>query len=453
MFEKILTYLTLLDEIFWGYIAFVLILALGSFLTFKNKFFQIRHLPHIVQTFLRMMKIGREEKTRGVHPLRAFFASLGAMIGIGNVVGIVTAIQLGGPGALFWVWVAGVMGAIVKYSEIFLGLKYRVPNAQGGYDGGPMYFLSKAFKSSFIPIVVALLLCIYGVEIYQFSVITESVCSNWHMNKYFLIVILLGATLLGGTGGVNRIGRICTWVIPLFIVIYAGMALWIVVSEISFLPHILLTVFKSAFSGHAAVGGFAGSGMILAVQHGIARAAYSADIGIGYDSIIQSESNTVHPQRQACLAIIGVGIDNIICTISILVVLLTGVWSAVDPIPGSRLMQTALSQYFPLMHIFMPLFLVICGYTTLIAYLCIGLKCAQFLWPQQGRKLYLFYASCSLIFFSFFDQGVPLLVMSICGASLLILNLLGIFRLRNHISFSAEELFLKESIFSAEKLN
>lgn len=431
-------YLTRLDSFFWGYTAFILIILLGCSLTIQARVFQIRAFPSILKTFFHFLKKSSSDE-RGVHPLQAFFASVGGMIGIGNVVGIVTAIQIGGPGALFWVWVAALIGTIIKYSEIFLGLKHRVPNDRGGYDGGPMYFLRCAFNNRWVPIFISFLLCIYGVEIYQFSVVTDSLTTNFDLNRYAVMGALLLLILYASAGGISRIGKICSWIMPFFMALYISMSLWVIFQELSILPHILKNVFVSAFTGHAAIGGFAGSSMLLAIQHGISRAAYSADIGIGYDSIIQSESNTVHPERQARLAILGVCIDNLVCTMSILVILVSGIWQSTEHIEGSLLVQTALSQYFPFMHIFMPIFLFIVGYTTMIAYFCVGIKCARFLSPKYGMMLYLVYGVIAWIFFSFFDQTQALLVMSLAGALLLITNLLGIFILRHQIVFTNEE--------------
>lgn len=132
---------------------------------------------------------------------------------------------------------------------------------------------------------------------------------------------------------------------------------------------------------------------------------------------------------------------------SILVVLLSGIWKSAVPIEGSLLVQTALSQYFPFMHIFMPIFLFIVGYSTMIAYFCVGIKCARFLYPQYGAQIYLVYGVISLIFFSFFDQSVALLVMSLAGALLLITNLLGIFKLRHQIEFSDEPVAIEEMVY------
>ncbi|NGX60825.1 MAG: Amino-acid carrier protein AlsT [Chlamydiae bacterium] len=440
MLDSLIQLLKAVDEFFWGYVAFVLIMVLGLLLSFRARFFQVFRFPQIIRTFFQCMGDSGGEAKRGVHPVKAFLASTGGMIGIGNVVGIVTAVQLGGPGALVWVWVAGVIGAVVKYCEIYLGFKYRVENAQGGYNGGPMYFLKKAFSWKVLPALVAFLLCIYGVEIYQFSVITDSIASNWQTPRLLIIGVLLAAVLYAGLGGVRRIGQICSWVMPLFLLTYILMGVWVVVHEAPALPGMAVDVFRSAFTGHAAVGGFAGSSVILAIQNGIARAAYSSDIGIGYDSIIQSESRVTHPERQARLAILGVAIDNLICTLSILVVLASGVWKATTPLEGSQLIQAALSQYFPYMNVFLPFFFIVTGYTTIIAFFVVGLKCAQYLMPRGGKSVYLVYAITSFLFFSFIPQGHALLVMSICGFMLLTINLLGIYRLRHEISFEEEEI-------------
>ncbi len=165
--------------------------------------------------------------------------------------------------------------------------------------------------------------------------------------------------------------------------------------------------------------------MIVAIQQGMARASYSADIGIGYDSVIQSESSTVHRERQARLALFGVFIDNMVCTTSILLVLLTGVWKADSMLVGSDLVQTALSNYFPYMHIFTPALLLIVGYSTIIAYFCVGIKCARFLSPKYGVPIYLIYGAFAFVLFTFVEQREAMAVMAIVQAMLLITNLLG----------------------------
>ncbi len=223
------------------------------------------------------------------------------------------------------------------------------------------------------------------------------------------------------------------------------MSLWIIFQEYLLLPSLFSTVLKSAFQGHAALGGFAGSSFFLALQHGTARVAYSSDIGVGYAAIVQSESKVAHPEKQAGLAVLGVFIDNLICTMSILLVLISGLWTASPRIVTSELVQHSLGLYFPYMSVFMPIFLLITGYTTLTAYFCAGLKCARFIGPRLGKKVYILYAISAFLFFSFFDQSTALLMMSISGSLLLIINLLGILKLHKQIPVPVPEKPLKNT--------
>ncbi len=438
MLIQVFNFLMAADAVFWGYIGFSLIIFLGCYLTIATRFFQIRALPHVIATFMQAI-FQRTSEERGLHPLKAFFASVGGMLGVGNVVGIVTAIQLGGPGALLWVWVAGFAGTLIKYAEIYLGLKHRVQNVHHSYDGGPMFFLKKAFGVSWIPTLVCLLLCIYGAEIYQFNVIVDTLAYAWGFNRLVIAFSLLGLILYAVIGGVPRVAKVCCWVMPIFMFVYISMCLWIIGNHFADLPPILLGVVKSAFTGHAAAGGFAGSTVMLAIQNGMAGACYAADIGIGYDSTIQSESHTVYPQRQARMAFFGVCLDNFICTLSILLVLVTGLWQTPIGSEGTPLVQMALSQHFPYMHIIMPGFIFILGYSTLIAYLIVGIKCARHLHPQNGAVIYMGYSICVFTFFAFFDQTQALLLMRVAGGLLLIINLAGIYRLRHEIDFSLFE--------------
>ncbi len=448
MIEILFSYFSSINTFFWGYLGFALILTLGLFYSIKSRFFQIRALPSSLRSFIQLL-FTKHKGEEGLHPLRAFFASMGGMIGIGNIVGIVTAIEMGGPGALLWVWVSALFGSIIKYSEVFLGFKYRVASGQKGFHGGPMYFLGKAFKSRLMPFFVAFLLCIYGVEIYQFSVITSSIELNWHIDRNLIIGLFIALIFYAGIGGVNRVGKICSILMPIIMAIYTVMSLWIICLHMPELPSLLANVFSSAFTGHAAIGGFAGSTMLLAVQQGASSAAYSADIGIGTDSIIQSESSTKDPVVQARLASMGVFIDNFVCTLSMLVVLLTGVWKATPAVSPSQYTQMALSSIFPGMHLFMPLLFFVLGYMTIISYFCVGLKSARFLSPKWGAKSFIAYALFAFIFFSFFDQTKTRTIMSFVGGLLLTCNLIGVFRLRKEIRFVA----LEEPVISEEPVH
>lgn len=421
-----------LNEFIWGYINFIIILVLGVFFSLRSNFFQIRQFPKIVKIFCSFFK--EKEDADGVHPLKAFSAAIGGCIGIANVVGICTAVQIGGPGALFWTWIAGILGMLIKYSEVYLGMIHRVKNPRGGYSGGPMFFLKKAFNNSWVASIVCFLLCIYGVEVYMFSVVVESMTTNWMLNKYLVIAALLLLTLIVVRGGIKRIGKICSSVMPFFLLLYVFMSLWIIGHHIDRLPDVFAAIVKGAFTAQAATGAFAGSTIILTISLGLSRGCYSGDIGIGYSSIVHSESSAVHPAKQASLGVFGIFLDVfLVCTLSILLVLVTDTWKM--PVDTTLMVQMALEKSFPYMNIFMPFLLLLLGYSTIIAYFAVGIKCAEYLFPKRGRLIYYTYAIAAFILFSFFDPVHALTAMSLSGAFLLIINLTGIYRLRKEIKF------------------
>lgn len=437
MFTEMTAILEGIDNSLWSFIALPGVLLLSLYLSFKSNFVQIRKFPHIVKTFFALLKTRTKKEERAVHPLKAFFACIGGCIGIGNIVAICTAVQIGGPGALFWIWMTAIAGSILKYSEVYLGIRYRIPNKNDGYHGGPMYFLKKIFKGPFVPNLAALLLCMYGVEIYQFGIVADTVHQSLGVDKIYVVMGLLTLVIGASLGGVRLVGKISSMLVPLFIVCFLGMGTYILLANLGQLPGVISLVFSSAFTGHAAAGAFVGSSIMIAVSQGLRRGCYSGDIGIGYASIIHSESAEVIPERQASLAIFDIFIDTfMICTTSVLIILITGVWQ--EPINASHLIQTALGFHFPYMEFFMPLFLFLLGYTTIIAYFCAGSKCAQFLHEKYGKIIYYILAAASFICFSFVETSTALMAMSIVGALLLCINLYGIYHLRHEISFSIE---------------
>lgn len=414
-------------------LGFVFIIVFGLYLTFLSGFFQIRKFPAILRLFYSYFHKS-EDSGRGIHPLKAFFASIGGAIGIGNVVAVCTAVQLAGPGAVFWIWVAGFLGMMIKYGEIYLGLLYRVENSDGSYDGGPMYFLKKAYGSSFFAIFVCLLLCVYGTEIFMFSVMTHSMSVNWGINQFFVMISLLVMILFACRGGLERVGSLCSAIVPIFVGLFSLMSLFVIFENLSQLPQLLRAIFEGAFKGSAPIGFFAGSSVFQCMAQGIARGCYSGDVGVGYASIIHSESKLKDPARQSSLAIFGIFLDTfVVCSFSLFLVLLTGVWK--DGISADMMVQEALAKSFPFMQYFMPFFLLLLGYSTMISFFAVGLKCAHFLSPRFGKNIYYVYAVIVLIYFSYAEQGLALSIMSLCGVLLLMINLTAIFLLRKELSF------------------
>ena len=435
MIDQFFAYLEGFENLLWGYMGFPVLMLLGFYLTFRSNFVQIRQFPVVLKTFIGFLKFQDCKKDGAVHPLKAFFACIGGCVGVGNIVGICTAVQIGGPGALFWIWMTALIGGMVKYAEVYLGVRFRVPNGRGGFNGGPMYFIQKVIKAPWVPVAISLLLCVYGVEVYQFSVVTHSISSNLGFNPLLVTTILLFLVIFAGSGGVRRVGNISSATIPVFVFIYVSMGLWVLFNNLSLLPDVLSTVFSSAFSGHAAMGGFVGSTLLMTISQGVRRGCYTGDLGIGYASVIHSESAATVPEKQASLVIFDIFLDTfIVCTSSVLVILVTDVWH--QPMDSGMLVQTALSNYFPYMNLFMPFFLFLLGYSTINAYFCVGLKCAEHIAPRYGRPIYYAYAALTLFIFSFVDTVQAQTVMSIAGGLLLVFNCYGIFKLRKELSFN-----------------
>lgn len=434
MINQLFFFLDLLNDWIWGYLGFFLIFGVGLYFSIASRFFYLRRMRYILASFFAFFTEKGDKRQAGIHPLKSFFAAIGGMIGIGNVAGICTAVQIGGPGALFWTWIGGLAGMLIQYAEVYLGIRYRVKNREGSYDGGPMYFLPAAYKSRRVASLVCLLLCLYGVEFFMFNVMANSISINWNLNEYWVSLILIIATIVVASGGIGRVGEICAILIPLFILSYVLMGSWVLFQNSALLPSLLTQIIQGAYTPQAAVGSFAGSSVSLTISMGLSRGAYSGDIGIGYTSVIYAESRTKDPRRIASLPIIGIILDTfVVCSFSIFLVLTTGLWNSGQDV--TIMVQNSLALYFPYMHIFMPIFLFLLGYTTILAYLVAGVKCAKFLSPKWGPIIYYIYACITLPLFTFVEATQAFVVMSLAGAFLLILNLIGIFLLRKEVTF------------------
>lgn len=421
------------DNILWSYIALAVILVTGIYITIKSKFLQFRILYNAKKHISDLVKYTKIEK-QGVHPLKLYFASVGGMIGLGNIVSVVAVVTIAGPSSIVWMWLASFIGMMVKYSEIYLGVKYRI-KVGNRYDGGPMYYLQRAFKSrflkKFIPTLMCVLLCIYGAEVSQFLILTDVMSQSIGISKVLAVVILLALVLVSSIGGVKRLATICTALIPPFMITYIAIGLFVILANITKLPSVFITIFSDMFSINSTVGG-----VLLAAHYGVSRAVYSGDIGVGYDSIVQSETRTSNPEKQARLGVFALLSDTLICTISVLILLVTDCWQNNSLLP-SEYVAFALSNYLPvsLLNIYMPLLFFVVGFTTIVGYLVVGQKCATFLSPRFGRGIYIVYAICALVMFSFYDQTNVMLLMSVSGGCLMLINVLGLLKLRNEIIY------------------
>lgn len=429
----IVTWLNQITVFYWEYIGVPLLIVFGLYLTIKTKGFQFQILRHAIYQIKTFFEYVNEKGHGGIHPLKLYFASVGGTIGIGNIVLVTAGFAIGGPGILVWLWLSTFVGMIVKYCEIFLGIKYREQKPDGYYNGGFMYVMRNAFHAPVLAKVSAILMCIYGCEVYQFSVVAETIYRTYPIDKHLVVFALLGLTVFSAIGGVRRLANICSVLMPIFLAVYILLCFYIIGSSYAKLPALMLTVFKSAFTGHAAIGGFMGSSFMMTMKEGVSRAVYAGDIGVGYDCMIQSETSVQDPRMQARFSMLSLFSNSFICTLSILVVLCSGLWCT--NCAHNFLVTETLNLHFAYAKHFMAILLFLAGFTTLISVLTIGYKSATFISERWGKMAYSLYVLPALIIFSFCDNTVPSIVMTFVSGLLMCINLISIVRLRREISF------------------
>lgn len=437
--DQILNVLGDIEEFFWRYVGTPGLIGIGLYLSVKSRFFQIRQFPHIINIFKDFARhVHDDPSARGIAPIHAFFASVGGAIGVGNLIGVCTAVKIGGPGAVFWMWVAALLGMLVKYGEIYLGVKFRVKNNENSYSGGPMVFLRHVPGGAFWSMAATILMCLYGMEIFIFRTVTYTISTGWDISPFIVIPILLFLVIGVGKGGVKIVGKICSYVIPIFLVAYVGMSFWVFLHNISAMPHVLWSIFAHAFTPHAAIGAFTGNAVLVAMSQGVRRACYTGDIGIGYASIMHSETKESIPARQAAMGVVDILLDSfLVCTMSVMLILTTGIWH--KDIPEAFMVSEALSQYFPYVNIIWPLFIFLLGYTTLIAFFAAGRKSATLLLPKYGENIYVVTVAIVFLIFSIIGtQDQCFSIMSIVGSMLLMCNLYGLFFLRDQVKFDVQ---------------
>ena len=422
------------EDFLWGYIGFPIVVLLGIYLSWKSRCVQLRRFPAIFRNFVSAFSRQEGDSPTALHPIRAFFASIGGSLGIGNVVCVAAAVKLGGPGTIVWIWMTAIIGALIKYSEVYIGMSRRRVGPDGNSRGGPMYFLKDAFGVSWPATLFCLLICMYSVEIYQFGVVASVTSQAMGVSKWVSASALLLIIVLVERGGFRRIGLIASILVPCVVAIYVAMGSYVLLANLERLPAVFMDIIHSAFTARAAEGGFVGSTCLLAMSHGVRRGCYSSDIGVGYASIIHSASSATTPAKQASLLIFEVFMDTFfVCTMSVLLVLVTGTWT--EDIDSLLLVQASLGKYFPHMDIFMPFFLSLLGYSVIITYFSTGMYTMRYLFPGWGPRLYYVYAVVAFLTFSFVENGQAISIMSFVGFFLLVLNAAGIWKLRHTVSF------------------
>jgi alanine or glycine:cation symporter, AGCS family len=377
MFEQIVD---TVNGFVWGPVMLTLLLGTGIYLTIGLKGMTISHIPY---AFRQLFK-GREGSGEGeITPFNALMTSLSSTIGMGNIAGVATAIGLGGPGALFWMWCAAFVGMATKYAEAVLAVNYRETDELGRKVGGPMYYIKNGLGNNWkwLGMAFALFGSLAGFGLantVQSNAVSQVLEANFAVPTLIsglVMAALVGIVLLGG---IKRIAVVAGKLVPFMALLYISATVLILISYAADIPAAVVLVVDSAFNGAAATGGFAGATLMLALRMGIARGIFSNEAGLGSAPIAHAAAETNSPVRQGTIAMLGTFIDTlIICTMTGLVLIVTGVWSG-EP-QGAAMTLAAFSNALPFGDIVLSICVALFAFTTMLGWSYYGERCAEFL--------------------------------------------------------------------------
>ena len=377
MFEQIIDQI---NGFVWGPVMLTLLLGTGIFLTIGLKGMTISHIPY---AFKQLFK-GRQGSGDGeISPFNALMTSLSSTIGMGNIAGVATAIGLGGPGALFWMWCAAFVGMATKYAEAVLAVNYRETDEAGRKVGGPMYYIKNGLgdKWKWLGGAFALFGSLAGFGLantVQSNAVSQVLETNFNVPTVvsgMVMAVLVGGVLLGG---IKRIASVAGKLVPFMAALYMTAPFIILVMNAPAIPAAIILVVDSAFNGAAATGGFAGATLMLALRMGIARGIFSNEAGLGSAPIAHAAAETNSPVRQGTIAMLGTFIDTlVICTMTGLVLIVTGVWSG-EP-QGAAMTLAAFTGALPYGDIILSLCVALFAFTTMLGWSYYGERCAEFL--------------------------------------------------------------------------
>lgn len=387
--EQLGQYLSLIKDWVWGLPLIFLLLGTGAYLTILLKGMQFRYMGY---AFKQVIASQKENSKGDISHFEALMTTLAGAIGTGTIVGVSTAVTVGGMGALFWMWVTAFFGMATKYSESLLAVKYREIDKRGEMAGGPMQYMQKGLGWKWMAIIFAGLGVVAAVStgnLVQTNSIAEAIQHVWHVDSWvtgLFLVILTGAVILGG---VKSIGQVASILVPIMAILYIIAGLFIVAVNIVHVPEALMLIFKSAWTGQAASGGFMGATIMMAIQMGAARSVFSNEAGLGISSVAAAAAKTDNPGRQAMITMTGALISTVIvCTMTGLVLAVTGVVGTTTEsgqvLNGAALAIAAFSIHIPGGEYIVTVGLILFAYTTVLAWSYYGEKCCEYLLGEKS---------------------------------------------------------------------
>ncbi|AVM60376.1 sodium:alanine symporter family protein [Haemophilus sp. oral taxon 036] len=382
--------LSAIDSFIWGAPLLILLSGTGLYLTLRLGFIQVRYLPRALGYLFKKDKGGKGD----VSSFAALCTALAATIGTGNIVGVATAVQAGGPGAIFWMWLVALLGMATKYAECLLAVKYRVRDKNGFMAGGPMYYIERGLGIKWLAKLFALfgvMVAFFGIGTFpQVNAITHAMQDTFNIPVLvtaIIVTLLVGLIILGG---VKRIATASSVIVPFMAILYVTTSLVIILLNIEKVPDAISLIIYSAFDPQAALGGVVGFTVMKAIQSGVARGIFSNESGLGSAPIAAAAAQTREPVRQGLISMTGTFLDTIIvCTMTGIVLVLTGAWNNPE-LAGATVTNYAFAQGLgtSIGATIVTVGLLFFAFTTILGWCYYGERCFVYLVGIRGVKLY-----------------------------------------------------------------
>ena len=385
MLNQLEIFLNTVSNAVWGPPTLILLFGTHIFLTFRLKGIQ-RYLGKAIRLSFEKSSEGEGD----VSHFGALMTALAATIGTGNIVGVATAVAAGGPGAVFWMWLTGVLGISTKYAEAVLSVKYRVRKENGLMAGGPMYVLEKGMNAKWLGVLFAGFTAIaaFGIgNMVQSNSISAMVKETFHIAPWVTGLVLTVLTALVIVGGIKSIASACEKLVPFMAVFYVAGCLILLIMKIDTIPQTFMLILKSAFTGHAALGGFLGAGIKEAIRFGIARGLFSNESGLGSAPIVAAAAQTKNPVRQALVSSTGTFWDTVVvCAFTGLVIVNSGEWT--QGLNGASLTKAAFQDFPVAGPLILTGGLLTFVFSTILGWSYYGEKAAEYLFGEKAIPVY-----------------------------------------------------------------
>jgi AGCS family alanine or glycine:cation symporter len=432
-------------DLAWGLPLALLLIAAGVHFTIAGRLMPFRGFRHAMD--ILRGKLDKPEDPGEISHFRALTSALSATIGMGNIAGVAIAVTLGGPGAVFWMWIAGLVGMSTKYFTCTLAVLHRKKDERGIDQGGPMYFIEVGLGKWFKPLAIMFAVCgmVGCLAMFQVNQLSGLLHNDWGLSKVITGVACMAFVGVVILGGIVRVGQVTSKVVPAMCVLYVVSAVYVVLSNAAAVPQVIKLIFTCAFGGKALIGGGTAIACKEVLITGIKRAAFSNEAGIGTAPMAHGAAKTTEPVREGLIAMLGPFLDtNIVCTLTALVLLTSGVAPAQD---GVVMTVNAFESAMPdTGRYIMTLVIVLFSISTMISYSYYSLKCSRYLFGYRFGSWYVYVYILSLLFAAVWSQDTVINILDTSFAMMAIPTLFGSLLLSPKVMKATREYFRKMNL-------